>query len=1394
MSDCNNKLVSEIINQKKQLIFKVEQTTNHVFPNEDYKYYLYIKNISGVQIDNIHIKINNPDAIIFNEHDNGEGYINIGTLRNGQVKFIYLKANAQKTGRHYVHFICYGDGTGLYYKTLNILCNHTHGSDELIHRIHIYDFTPYEDTYSMNVNNYSDQVTQLFKTQKLPFMAGEQPFHIQVKDNEITPKLFSNVEQDSFILQNEILKNTKEHVYQYLSRENFNKNGTESYEGQSLIEIIDQINEHSTLFKATFLQSGTNKLQTNLYEYEPNGFIYRFGLLNSEIYHYLGTLPTYSYMSDYLFRWAPNGQEPLNLYPKKIAMKWGDKKWSGRGWRVYRIATKDFFESDDFNPKIDKRWENIGHFKDEQSAKTCVERELYFDEVIRNQTKKSYDKYEYKIKESYYDTGVFFIHIPIDKIPSNFYLLNTKELEALIQRAKPFGAKPLIRYMVERTFDHHMSFIHYPIFKPYTEINMGDIEFIPYFIQSKKYAMVEKENQCGDTFEYYGLKPYGKTEIFEYPFEADMDIEYETMKPSIIKADIKQNLINKKKQQCNGNNECIKKARNKSYPDNSFNNEVEQYADLNSTTIDNNLKTLEGVKNILYQNNFEHIAFSIPSMGFKRYQLQEGENDEISIVQWMEGMKLRHFGCYIERLFEQNDDKISDYYALKTQQRKANTFKIPIRQKNTFDDNNKIGIGITDAHNKYHLFFLRYDSIYNKDYLEYSTLYNNNSKIKRATLGNSTSLIIKFLSIDGDYNNTLVIFFTENNNKLHYFHHIICPNLKEIFVFLSENLVNESEDINTFLTYTSQLYDKVTFETPQSDEYEKYETTNVFGGDNWTNLYRINKAENSYTYIHNKQNTDQEVNDIYLHFDNINIPDKAKIQSIKLKTIVDSSHMKQIYCNTSYQNNYIIPDANGNRIKLYSDNRECYHQTKNSQYYYHKKIEETNIEEKIQYYQKLINDNILFDEFLDFSEKIEIKNPYWIETSQFTDIPYDCNDIENIELVIEGFNHGSEINMLSQLLYEKDGSSIISKTIDNGYFFKKISLPFNNSFLIDWLRLRFRFESLNDVIEIFDYYINITFKNKKEYDLEFEETDYINNINKNIHYLDLYQQGVTAPEVNNGITVKLSFDDLSPGEQYKIYSNELEISYKIPDMNIIINKNKFYDTEKNNFIVVNGQTEDTYLSGTFYTDANFISQIYSDVNANNLGVELRDSVYQAFSLATDNITAIQIYPNGFKGVPDASLKIGIYENRGTTPGKLIKEVYANGWSKTNATLKNSNSIKYEINVDGLTPNKIYWFKLEVENPSENNYYLLKYTTTQRREYKLLLKENNNYINISGSLEFSIYSKDLTQSFSELPTTQDYLVNPYIKIGLHRGQGTIKNLSVKKKNKTIGNRVIFNGDF
>ena len=1437
-------LYSEIIHQKKQLIFQVEQTTNHVFPNEDYKYYIYLKNISGVVIKNIHIKANTPAEVFVNEQDNGENVIQIGDLKPDEAKFIYLRAKATTNGIHHVHFICYGDGTGLYYQTLKMHCSYTSISDELVHKLHIYDFTPYEDTYFNKIDNFNDQATQLFKTQKLPFKAGQQPFPMQSKDSESSPELFSNVESESFLNQLDLAKNTKEHVYQYISRENFNANAEEAYVGKNLQDLVNNINNNSKLFKATLLKTGNNELETNFKEYEPNGFIHRFGLLNSEIYHYLGTLPTYSYMSDFLFRWAPDGREPLNLYPQKIAMKWNQKKWTGRGWVVYRIATEDYLNSGKFNFKLEERWKAIGYFETLENAEIFADKCVSIDNAITNTIKREYALYNYEIRESYYDRGVFYVHIPIHNIPSNFYLLNTENIEAIIQRTKPFGTKALIRYLVEDEFSHNLEFLSQPIYQLHSEIDMGDFENASYFIQSKKEGKII-EKICNKDIETYGMVPNGLTAIYNGPNEHEIEIKPESLKPTVYTADKTQELKDKNVARCGDDTACKMDMLTRPYPDNTLNHDIECSYQVDATIDDNSLRTLRDLNNILYQNDFTNISFNIQSnvVDVLKINNSDIERSNESIVNtWMKTNNYRSFSYPVERCF---NDK-NGLYKFTYKNKYCDSFKINVMQRQSFDVNNEIGIGFTDIYDKHHLFSLKYNDTYQKDHVKYSTVFNNNFKMQRDGLTKASALVFKVIQAEKDYKNNIVVFFTEKDGILHYFHHIIVSDLKQVFIFMNNEFaqykkyeyypnttqikyqnnngevlplqtnsagqvllaetmsyVDENgdtqkgtpvftieslpdKDIGSYIKYGVNSKDKVTFETPYHDEFDIYDFTHLFEGEGWNNLYRINKAENSYTYIQNDTNEIINVNPIGLHFDDIAIPENSIIKDIRLKTIMSSSQDKPIACYTAYQTNHILDGCDGYNVRLYPNGIECYHQTTESQYHYLRAIGQSQSVEEVDYYHDLLNEDILFDESFTFDNEMIIQNPHWIEITDFTDNPYSCNDIQNISLVIEGFNSGPEVDILSQLLYEENTGQLISYKIPSGYFYEKISLPFSNVYMIDWLRLRFRFNKLNHSIKISNYCIDVRFKTKQSFNVVYNDCDEIYNTDKNIYYLNaMGDNNFDAKELNNGLTILLDFDGLNPGEFYRIYATELQIIYQQQDMSLLINKNKFTpNRDEDRYVVVSGKTEDTYLSVKCYDDANFLSQTSSSTGPDNFGYELRDTLYQAFTLNHDNITSIEIFPNGFRGNPDNVLKLGVYENHGFSPGKLIKEVYINGWNKSNNQLKSMKSIKYEININGLEINTLYWFKLEVDNPSENNFYLLKYTIDRWQDCKLLTKENNNYINTSGSLKFNIYSKNLSTSFSQLPVVEDYLVDPYIEIGLHRGQGTIKNLAVKKSQETI----------
>ena len=117
-------------------------------------------------------------------------------------------------------------------------------------------------------------------------------------------------------------------------------------------------------------------------------------------------------------------------------------------------------------------------------------------------------------------------------------------------------------------------------------------------------------------------------------------------------------------------------------------------------------------------------------------------------------------------------------------------------------------------------------------------------------------------------------------------------------------------------------------------------------------------------------------------------------------------------------------------------------------------------------------------------------------------------------------------------------------------------------------------------------------------------------------------------------------------------------------------------------------------------------------------------------------------------------------------------------------MKGTSYIKYNLNVDNLKIGETYWIKIEVLNPQENSYYLLKSINETKPRHKLLLRENNNYINTLSTLTFNIYSRNLSKTFSILPTTQQFFNNPYILIGLHKNQGEIRNLTVKKYVATV----------
>ena len=80
--------------------------------------------------------------------------------------------------------------------------------------------------------------------------------------------------------------------------------------------------------------------------------------------------------------------------------------------------------------------------------------------------------YYYNIREVLDSEGIFFINIPYNDIPSNFFRLTNDELQPIIDQAKPFGLKPIVRYIFKNTFKNYMKIHAYPIREPHIEVKI----------------------------------------------------------------------------------------------------------------------------------------------------------------------------------------------------------------------------------------------------------------------------------------------------------------------------------------------------------------------------------------------------------------------------------------------------------------------------------------------------------------------------------------------------------------------------------------------------------------------------------------------------------------------------------------------------------------------------------------------------------------------------------------------------------------------------------------------------------------------------------------------------------------------------------------------------------
>ena len=231
--------------------------------------------------DTTHIYIRLDDTFLTNEilcstheiiqQENNLLHIHIPSIQGCQTTKVCFKVQPSEIGTFINNFMLTNRNAKVYHKNLTINVNEEFNQKQLEHEITIYNFekTNHYFRYELDGDN------NIFK------------FFNQGNDKSLRLVDVEKYEQDSI----------------------------ETYKGSNLKKLLRDIANNSKYIEPEFLRVGSNKLAPKGYEMYPDGFIRRFGLLNSEVFHYTGQLPTIGYLADKAMRWD---QDP-----------WDTKFWGG---------------------------------------------------------------------------------------------------------------------------------------------------------------------------------------------------------------------------------------------------------------------------------------------------------------------------------------------------------------------------------------------------------------------------------------------------------------------------------------------------------------------------------------------------------------------------------------------------------------------------------------------------------------------------------------------------------------------------------------------------------------------------------------------------------------------------------------------------------------------------------------------------------------------------------------------------------------------------------------------------------------------------------------------------------------------------------------------------------
>ena len=1348
----------------------------------------------------------------------------IPTLKSGQSVLLNIDdCLIMQEGYYYVNFIAMGDETEIATKSLMIKCGFENDNKNILHRIAFYNFSPYENAYMQRASDFNENVTQLTKIQTKPFEAYNQPFEMDTLELDLYA-------QDTF------LTNTDDMPSMYLGRENWESNLEEGFVGQSLLNLIQKINKESNLVEIDYLRAGNNEMFTDLQQIFPNGFIHRFGLLKSEFYKLLGIIPNVYSINDDLFRWARRDDEPI-VYPKRENDKWNQKPWCGTGYYVYESKIENekrvyTIEKAIFTTKEDAEFyvNNLNTFNS-----------LHFiEDIIYEIKKRDWLPGIFYVEIPLRDIPANFYIPDIDQIQAVIELVKPYGLKGYprfvvnneFMHTMTFSATPNIAPYINIDLGEDDAFIDYHIRqKKYQKLENGSIALLEYGLQADKISFPSSLA----SFFSYAPKPsifenfmqkikyfIDSNEVFVHIYSLGLAEKLQGLGIPTIRSTAENlfALINDDNMKIDG---IYLNPDVNIIDEDEEETEIYQEQKIYLQDILDNITSLPE-EFLIVVNSQQN-----PDEQYNILNMTEEFDISCNSQKSFDGRVLNNNS--INELVMKNPEDISfyvkDYYIDNNYNFEAKNIVIPLKYKTLdyYDDETSVNIDFNDINAKNRLEpsviklskqalpqhvnvnLVLSNVTKTQDFIiSYKLLYDDVYQISYKTRKKS-EIIVKEIVTKFDYilceinsislSTDLIKIYYKSEDKINFMTAFTTSLLRDngypVRVALTNDLtLSERFEFNT---KGNLFFGRASLPTIRDDEFQypswylvNKPYSSIISTDNyqikevprqniasWTNLYRINKDETSFALFENNANEKVQINDIELFLTELNIPRNSVIDKIFMTVYADSREKMLIY--PSYQTNTNIVNQD-NLISSIFDIKSYEIYIKNNQKYLYQQLAyyiEKDNEKQIEYYKALIDANSRQNS--EINTNISEDNPMHITNNFWNEVNFEktenlrTSETKSVYLILEGYNDSNDVEIESQLVHYDGVGDSTKTTINAGYFYQKIPINFDAKYDISDLSLRFKFNNVRS-LNLYNVKSEIIFTEAQNIERESIDVEplTIDGLNK---YSCVLCENIDGDNVINGLTVKLSFDEIQ--NYLKLYSVVINIVYHEKAFTNIIETSKDFNA-----------ISATEVNGLFR--GNVFDEKVSDMRQDNYtttkpngeydaGFELDNRVYQAFTAEEDNITSIELRPNGKTGSPDRYLKIAILDNYENLPNNVLKEAIID---MSKIKLSDDEAYKYNIYVNNLIIGNTYWFSIEPLNKAKQGARRFLYNNYQIGDFKLLSVHNGDLINQHASLYFRLYSKQNNYAFNNVPyrftIENDYTKDINLVTEIQVYDGYIKDLT------------------